>query len=242
MPEEPQAASAEAEIELCRACDAPVRKGLSKCPRCDYPAYEVEPCLWCGEYIPKDAKRCAKCTSYKEEKRSPFPWQIVLQGVATIVSVLGLTLTAVLPLLYAHENRHSHTAMAFHSASKDVLYVSVVNSGLRPSTLRTYRLEFGGKPAIDDVELELADGSQIVPKESNVLITLKPRYGTLVTRILHGDLVDALDGKSVTLRIGVEESSDPRAGPWTQLAETVSAPRLEAFVIGNTPEVPEPLP
>jgi predicted nucleic acid-binding Zn ribbon protein len=226
-------------------------------------AKSAQPCKWCGTALEKpDAKRCAKCDLWQGDGRccvckEPIPddakycnacksfqsrWRYVSLGQATLALVTALlaVLSAVLPQVRDFLNRNSDTSFVVASCTRDVVLLSVANTGRSASVLQRFAMSFGDLP-LETVPLRVVPEDRekgrtyIAPGTS---ILRLQAAGITRTRAVNKPQVAAMltDARTVTLMVWIKESDDPAAGPWTKVPATVPASFVREFVLGRIPD------
>lgn len=231
VPEETPA-KGPAETKTCVVCDSKIPRDEKKeCPVCQS-APDGTRCKNCQKRIPIDAKFCNTCKEYQNWRKNFAIW-------ATVISVtgafIGVSRSLYLAAAYLSD-RQSHTNFKFVSANSDVIFVTVWNTGQRPSAILGGRLNFGDIP-IDDVELELpeidtSEAKNVIPKEADrvmVALTIPPfqglrNHGSSYTK---ESIQQLLNRQRVTLYLNVEESDGDAASPHG----TFTVDRIKTFII-----------
>lgn len=233
MAEIPDAASAKVPCKVCRG-DIPY--DATKCTHCD--SAQGKPCDVCGERLLYDAIHCNACDSYQNLRRYLPASAAWLSLVLAVIAVLS----AVIPATFYVLDRHSKTAFTVTYADADTIYVSVSNTGRRPSTVRRYRLEFGGLP-IEKAPLKPVEGD----KRMGVIGTGIERIGLTTSGLLpkkktgtqqyytKTEIESLLKDAVVTLWIDVEESNSS-PGEYRSVPESLQAGRICQFIMRKVPD------
>ncbi len=187
-----------------------IPKSAIVCPECNI-SRERRECLTCGESMPTSARYCNQCKSYRDWRRFIPITSVAYSGLSTLFAVLALFITH-----YANfQNRESKTSISFTGADASIVYIHVLNTGRKPSTLRAYRLKFDKLP-IETARLVLAgDGHEVksvIPAGGEARIGL--RVSGLILRddptekpYSAAEINQIVDAEQVTLEIDVEESN-----------------------------------
>jgi hypothetical protein len=192
----------------CRSCTTSIPASELRCSFC------LTDCPTCGEPMPVKARRCNKCSCYRDIRRLIPMTSSVFSTITAMFAVFALLSTQYLNYL----NRESKTSISFTGADTRVIYVHVANSGRKASTLRAYRLRFGGLP-IETERLVLLNGDSrevksVIPAGGEARIGLLVRGLTPgrknqagVERYSAEEIHRLTDTAQVTLEIDVEESN-----------------------------------
>jgi hypothetical protein len=111
----------------------------------------------------------------------------------------------------------------------------VRNTGLSPSTLRSYRLRFGELPIKDErlalTRSETPETRDYIPEEGEVTIGLTMPGGR--TGLPRPELEALIGAQQVTLQVEVQESDSPRDGPWSPRIATFPADGIREFILAK---------
>ena len=172
-----------------------------------------EPCPKCGESMPKTARFCNQCKTWRDLRRFVPITSAVYSSLTSLLAVIALLMGQ-----YANfQNRHSKTSLSFTGADTRVVYVHVANTGRSASTLRAFRLNFRKLP-IETERLVFLTGDShevksVIPAGGEAHIGLRvrgltPRLNTTTQkRYSAAEIHRMVDAEQVTLEIDVEESN-----------------------------------
>ena len=217
--------------QRCRLCAEPIAAGAKICKSCKAPQVEYVQCDHCGEYMPKDARRCNRCQLFRGRF---FRLTNVSHTTLLVVSLLVTVLGNVLPKIADFLNRHSDTSVAFVTASDTAITLSVANTGRRDAVIKQVRLTFDSTLGLAPAELEMdraeaARGASIVKAGASETVHFAHRG---LSRLrADTDLQNVIDtsGALVTLEIVIQESD----GEETH-RQTIDAERLGEFILNHT--------
>jgi hypothetical protein len=194
------------DYEHCNVCGSKVWIRAQVCPSCKLPREQLTRCSICRQPMPYEAERCNACQSYRGFLRRHLGFS---QTTLALLTALGSMFLAVESRIGDFTNRHSHTSITVMRADPSLIYVNVSNSGLAPSTLRTYRLT-SSELDIDPVQLELggddkATGGNVIPGRGQSRIALLVRGLTGPHDLT--SMTQKLRSARVMLTVSVEESN-----------------------------------
>jgi hypothetical protein len=217
-------------MTTCIRCENELQDG--RCDAC--PSFDQ--CDVCGKAMPKNAKRCNGCNTYK---RLPF-----LPNLTSIMTILGGT-TIVISAVYSAYTIvsafSSHADFRFATANDKAIGIKVWNAGSKPAVLLGYRLKIDALPDDQQMTLELSSGDTnaannvIAGNAAPVTIWLETipdarRYTKPEVKALSG----LPSTNKVTLYVDVEESS----GRKHTLKDHFTEDRLETYLPANLREGP----
>src|SRR5947207_15004346 len=122
-------------MKKCIACGRESEDVEQKCPDCGS-VLKPDICKTCGKAMPKDAKRCNECSTYRDSWRH-------LPIVAQIAQILGgvvLVGGAIVSVVFYFSDRDSHTHFLLASPDSTSVVIKVWNTGKKPSQLVGYHL------------------------------------------------------------------------------------------------------
>lgn len=213
----------------CVACDSEIPGDADTCSICTFKQTPTF-CVNCKKRIPVSAKLCSVCKTYQRWWRFLSEFTTALPAVALAAMVSGVWTAGT--YLY---DRNSHTNFKFISANANVVYLTVWNTGQKPSALLGGRLSFGGLP-IDDVALLLPDidvrqAKTVIHKDDRALIALNvsPFLGLHNGKYAYTkqEVNDKLKSQKVTLYLYVNESDGETVAP----SDVVTVNRLQEFIM-----------
>ena len=224
--------SSQRPTQPCAFCKEPMPQNALRCNACQ--AYQNgKLCEVCKQPMPKDAVKCNACDSYRNWRQYTAISSTILSLLVALVAVLSPAITALSTFL----DRHSHTNFKLASANNDVIYLTVWNTGQKPSAILGGRLNFGDLQ-IDAVDLDLPDtyvqeGKNVIPAKDRVMIalTVSPfqelsNHGNHYKR---DEVLEILKQKRVNLFLNLEESNGEAASPH----DTFGSERIETFITGR---------
>jgi RNA polymerase subunit RPABC4/transcription elongation factor Spt4 len=188
----------------CRECRTSIKRTAESCPQCGV-SQKTEECPACGELMPPKVKYCNACKNFRDLRRFIPGATNVLYALSILLTVGALSLSHIEHFL----NRESKTSIAFAAADEKTIYVHILNTGRKPSTLRGYKLQFG----------ELIQDAVLVPQagDGRDVSTVVPAEGELRIGLLVNGLVPVpgnppipparLNDITATLVIDVDESN-----------------------------------
>jgi hypothetical protein len=184
-------------------------------------------CDTCGKAMPKDAKRCNACSTYKRFPRMPL--------VTSVFTILGASTVVVSAAWSAYTyvtDARSHTQFKVATADASDIFVKVWNTGRKPSVLVGYRLRYDKTPN-PEVPLVLstadnAEAKNVIAAGGTVLVALE-RPSTSDAPALPA----TSSPQGMTLRIDVQESSDD-PGEAHRREDSFSSERIAAFLPPNS--------
>jgi hypothetical protein len=222
MSSDPTTGPAE-EQSRCTACNSPIPAGARRCEKCGAGQDHDVRCRICGQFLPPKAKRCKECNSFRD--RRPHLTAVSLPVISLLIALFGAGSTFLinLPKLAELSDPHSHTTVAFHSATNAAINISVVNTGRKTATLREYSLHFDD-PLMPDVPLALVPSVSFVPV--NVVpagnqIALSLTSDSIPETMPKDKMLEWLETHQATIEVAVRESND---GPDGAQVRTVTLP------------------
>jgi hypothetical protein len=193
--------------------------GEPKCPVCGALQPNAKPCRICRELINFDSKYCNTCKSYQGLFRYVSFSQTM---VALMAAVLSLVL-ALIPQVDNFLRRESNTSFTVVGADGDAIYVRVMNSGRKPSIIRTCSLSVPGVKdpiTLDLLNKDTHDAKNVIGSASEATVGLTATGTNSIP----------LDTTLVTLQMNIDESSGVRVK-----REQFPAKRIHEFFLGKKP-------
>ena len=225
----------------CVVCFKRIPMGAQKCSECK--SAQGKPCNVCGERLLPSSKRCNACQAYQ----SRWPRLSTIVSLSSLaLGVIGVISAATSAWTYVHDE--SNTRFKLTGAGPEQIYVKAWNSGRKPSALVAFRLVFDRLPGQETTldlspEDKLKAANVIAPGAFVDLILRRPVENSLpvslraqqyrarqVQDLLHDPATR--DQEPLTLKIDVEESSDP-PGTHRTYPDHFTAQRISDFITRN---------
>lgn len=212
-------------MRTCIRCGNELQDG-----RCDA-CLSFDQCDVCGKAMPKEAKRCNACGTYKRLWFLP-----PLTSIMTILGGTTIVISAVYSACTIISDLRSHADFRFATANNKAIAIKVWNTGRKPAVLLGYRLKFDALPEEQRMLLKLSRGDTaaannvIAGNTAPVTIWLETipdarRYTDTEVKALPG----SPSTHKVTLYVDVQESSGHRH----TLEDHFTEARLEAYLPAN---------
>jgi RNA polymerase subunit RPABC4/transcription elongation factor Spt4 len=193
--------------------------GDPKCPVCGALQRNAKPCGICRELINFESNYCNACKSYQGYFRYVSLSQTMVALLATVLSLV----LALIPQVDNFLRRESNTSFTVVGADGDAIYVRVMNSGRKPSIIRTCSLSIAGIK--DPITLDLLNKDTHDAKN-----VIGPASEATVGLTATGTSSIPLDTILVTLQMNIDESSGVRVK-----REQFPAKRIREFFLGKKP-------